>query len=287
VIHSFPLYIADWRECEDVMLMGLTERGLYFELLVYSYWQGDLPTDERSLRLIARCTDEEFSAAWPTVKPQFYQQDGRYRHTKVDEVRPRLESWRESRRRGADAVNKSRSSHAKAHAIAHAIPDAIANAKAHAIDTLERTPPSSSSSSSSSSSITPPPPLGGAAAARPRRKVTYPEDFEEAYGWYPRNEDKFPASKAWAKLTQADKDAALEGVKRQLPALNQKAKTDGISYIPLFTTWLNKRRWENGAIPMPTLFTTKPPADAVVSDTGWMTDQDRQELEELLARDTA
>ena len=129
--------------------------------------------------------------------------------------------------------------------------------------------------------------MGGAAAARPRRKVAYPEDFEEAYGWYPRNEDKFPASKAWAKLTQADKDAALEGVKRQLPALNQKAKTDGISYIPLFATWLNKRRWENVATPMPTLFTAKPPADAVVNDTSWMTDQDRRELEELLARDTA
>jgi len=38
---------------------------------------------------------------------------------------------------------------------------------------------------------------------------------------------------------------------------------------------------------MPTLFTAKPPADAVVNDTSWMTDQDRQELEELLARDTA
>ncbi|MGC4052912.1 MAG: DUF1376 domain-containing protein [Paludibaculum sp.] len=140
MIHSYPFYIADWRESETRLAMNCEERGLYWELLHYCWWEGSLPTDLNALRVIAGVTEREFKRSWPKCKPHFSQKDGRYHHAKVDAGRPKLEQWRESRREAGRSGGKAK-------AIAKA--DATANAKHEGV--AQPKPPSSSSSSSSSS----------------------------------------------------------------------------------------------------------------------------------------
>jgi len=98
MIHSYPWYIADWRSSEAVMSMSLEERGLYREMLDHCWEAGSLPADETILRKIAQVGEREWRRAWPKVRQQFHEREGRLWHPKVDEKWPGLEEWHRSRR---------------------------------------------------------------------------------------------------------------------------------------------------------------------------------------------
>jgi uncharacterized protein YdaU (DUF1376 family) len=98
-VHSYPWYIADWRESETRIDMTLEQRGLYRELLDACYREGSLPNDPRKLIALAGCTPREFSRSWPAVKPKFTESsDGRLENRRVTEVLVGLEHWHEQRR---------------------------------------------------------------------------------------------------------------------------------------------------------------------------------------------
>lgn len=99
MIHSYPWYFADWLQSETRFDLSLSERGLYRDLLDLCYQDGSIPYDERRLRLMAACGDEEFTLAWEKVKSMFTERDGRLYNEKVSEVRGRIEEWHEGRRR--------------------------------------------------------------------------------------------------------------------------------------------------------------------------------------------
>jgi len=105
-IHSYPWYFADWRSSEAVMAMTSEERGIYRELLDYCWEAGSLPADERLLQRMSLATDAEWRRSWSVVRQMFAERDGRLWHAKVDERRPELMRWHESRRaagrKGAD-----------------------------------------------------------------------------------------------------------------------------------------------------------------------------------------
>lgn len=135
MIHSFPFYVADWRDSEARLVLDSSEKLLYLELLFWCWKDGSLPLNEDVLAKISGMPLREFRAAWKNVQKQFYQQDGSWRHHKVEAERPRLENWREARREAGRKGGKAR-----------AESQAIAKAQ---LETVSK-PPSSSSSSSSS-----------------------------------------------------------------------------------------------------------------------------------------
>jgi hypothetical protein len=71
----------------------------------------------------------------------------------------------------------------------------------------------------------------------------YPSDFERAWNEYPtrdgKRQGKFPAFKAWKKLSEAEKAAARERIDRM-----NRAQAWG-KYIRNMATWINAKGWED------------------------------------------
>lgn len=98
MIHSYPWYVADWRQSETRIRLALPERAIYRELLDYCWAEGSLPTDEKTLAVICACDIREFRKSWKAVKQLFIEQDGRLTHHRVVAGRDKLQSWNEARR---------------------------------------------------------------------------------------------------------------------------------------------------------------------------------------------
>ena len=92
-----------------------------------------------------------------------------------------------------------------------------------------------------------------------------PEAFDVIWAAYPRKDSRQAAIRAWDKLKP---DRALcrvmyGALKRQCQS--EQWAEDGGKYIPMFSTWLNQRRWENQGVDLSLLKTPKLPA----SSGGW------------------
>lgn len=146
MIHSFPFYIADWRDSKARMRMNRMERCLYLELLIYCWGNGTLPADEPTLMAIAGFLPREFAAAWPKVRAEFVLVGDEFRHHKVDEKRPEVIQSKEDRKRGAEIANEVRR--------AKRLAGAERNAERNAGVDAQCTPPSSPSPSTTTT--TPP-----------------------------------------------------------------------------------------------------------------------------------
>lgn len=75
-----------------------------------------------------------------------------------------------------------------------------------------------------------------------------PEAFETFWKAYPRKDDRKAAIRAWDKL-KPDRELCrvmYAALKRQRSS-EQWAEADG-RYIPMFSTWLNGRKWENQGV---------------------------------------
>lgn len=69
--------------------------------------------------------------------------------------------------------------------------------------------------------------------------------FEEFWELYPKKEAKKPAARVWAKMVFEDRLAAMAGVRRWIAS----GRWADPQYIPLATSFLNQRRWEDEIIP--------------------------------------
>jgi uncharacterized protein YdaU (DUF1376 family) len=194
------------------------------ELFIFCWIDGFIPSDENELIAITGLDKRDFRAAWKRVQEQFYLQDGVYRHHKIDEGRPRLESWREGRSKGAKATNDSR---AKAKAIASAN------------GALKRTPPSSSSSSSEEK---PPTPFYA-------ELDDEPEDLaRDLYAMWPekrRNTLKGIMDEIVAILSTSGPNA-----ERDIARIRENAKAyldsqDDLEFCMGLAKWLRKGEWQN------------------------------------------
>ncbi len=109
MIHSYPWYIADWRGSEDVACMSCEARGVYRELLDFCWEIGSLPTDEESLRRMARAERREWARAWPVVSRLFHiGDDNRLHHDKIDAKRESIVSVKDSRSKSASKAAVAR-----------------------------------------------------------------------------------------------------------------------------------------------------------------------------------
>lgn len=94
-------------------------------------------------------------------------------------------------------------------------------------------------------------PQTAAKSKPPKRKKASPkedydlEGFNAFYAAYPRHEGKEAALKAWNKLAP---DVVLQeqmGKALEVQKQSQQWRKDGGQYIPMPSTWLNGRRWED------------------------------------------
>jgi uncharacterized protein YdaU (DUF1376 family) len=99
MIQSYPWYIADWRDSETRIKLTLAERGLYRELIDYCYLEGSLPADRSQIKLLSASDGHDFARAWIKVQTLFdlvsTPNGKRFVHSKVTEVRERLEAYHE------------------------------------------------------------------------------------------------------------------------------------------------------------------------------------------------
>jgi len=108
VVHSYPVYIADWRDSETRMRLTLEQRGLLWELIFYAAREGSLPTDRESLIKIAGSVPKEFDRAWTALKQCFYESEGRLHHRKVDETLSEMEAYKIKQSQNGSAGSKVR-----------------------------------------------------------------------------------------------------------------------------------------------------------------------------------
>lgn len=95
-----------------------------------------------------------------------------------------------------------------------------------------------------------------------------PEAFDVLWAAYPRKDSRQAAIRAWDKLKP---DRALcrvmyDALKRQ--CRSEQWAEDGGRYIPMFSTWINQRRWENQGVDL-SLLRASPPRS---TPGGWAPD---------------
>ena len=67
-------------------------------------------------------------------------------------------------------------------------------------------------------------------------------DFELFWRHYPRKIAKRTAARAWMRLTDAEKAAALEALPRHCRIWARRGE---MQFVPHAATWLNQARWED------------------------------------------
>jgi uncharacterized protein YdaU (DUF1376 family) len=123
-MESYPFYFDDWRKSEAVFKMTLAQRGLYRELLDWTWEKGSIPDDPEMLRSWCRVESKLWRSCWPGVREQFViGPDGRLHNEKVDEKRPKVLSDKENSRRKAQVAAAARWSNKDAPSIAQAMPE--------------------------------------------------------------------------------------------------------------------------------------------------------------------
>lgn len=96
-----------------------------------------------------------------------------------------------------------------------------------------------------------------------------PEAFEKLWAIYPRKDSRKATIRAWDKLKP---DRALcrvmyFAIKRQ--RRSEQWNEAGGKYIPMFSTWLNGRRWENEGVDLSLLDRSQEPTEPI---GGWLPD---------------
>lgn len=95
-IQSYPWYTSDWILSETRLGMNLAERGLYRDLIDFAYEHGSIPSCRVQLMRISCTTRREFERAWPKVREQFEERDGRLYNEKVTNIRNKLQAYRDA-----------------------------------------------------------------------------------------------------------------------------------------------------------------------------------------------
>ncbi len=179
------------------MAMTLEQRGLYRELIDHCWECGSAPLDEVVLIKITQCGEREFRRAWPIVKKQFFEKDGRLHHAKVDERKPSLDAWHENRR---EAGRKGGLSKSASSAKSSAKPEVQADLK-----------PSASASASPTSDLQ----EQGETHTQPIARAPNPpraadlnghtsQRFAEFWNAYPRQQNQDAACREWCSVVSIE-----------------------------------------------------------------------------------
>lgn len=199
-----PLYVADY--LADTAHLSALENGAYL-MLIMNYWQrgNPLPAGDAQLARIARLTADEWSAVRPALSDFFSEQDGQWHHGRIEAELAKVRD-KSAKASSAGKASAQRKSNERLTPVEQTFNHTDTDTD------IEERPLSETSSDESK-------PDGK------RKRVAYPEQFEEFWKSYPTdpNMAKVEAFKAWQKLDADDRGRA-------------------IATLPAFKTWVKQQR---------------------------------------------
>lgn len=77
---AFQFYVYEWRASRAVQRMSFAQRGMYLEMLCEQWEKGSLPDCPRACADALGGTEEEWIAAWPTLRRKFVDRRSRSRN---------------------------------------------------------------------------------------------------------------------------------------------------------------------------------------------------------------
>ena len=217
---SMPFFVGDYLSSRKVRMMTPSERGIYTHLLFQIWQDGPIEDDERTLVLLADCDRSEFRKAWPVVSEMFVKgKDELLRNDKLEEVRESALRLKQNRSKaGSKGGSKTQ---AKPKQESTSIPDQTI--PLHSTPNQTKTEPPIS-------------PKGDGSG------------FEEFWKSYPsgRKVGKKAALRSWKKLKPSEKlcRKIVDSVRKQTASQHFEG-SNGQSFIPNPSTWLNQGRWED------------------------------------------
>jgi hypothetical protein len=218
---SYPWYPDDWLTSPTRLKMSPESRAIYRDLLDYCFRDGSIPIDDHVLMLMAAVTPAVWRRAWPAVQAELIERDGRYTHGKVEDVRPRVEAWHESRKMNGKLGGRPK-----------------ASGKPSGYPSANLVPKPSSSSSTTTTIHTPLPPFAD-------------DLFEQIWNAYPaKGRTRRPMCEGYYAelMTAANGDAAALHQRILTPLLPggawERSKTWGSGYVFALSDYLANRRWQ-------------------------------------------
>lgn len=103
-----PWYVKDWIASEDRARMTYEARGVYRDLLDYSWLHHGLPTDHTTIANWLGISLRKFGLIWGMIAACFQEEDGRYVNRKQEEVRQDLDAYRVRKQEAGRAGGKKR-----------------------------------------------------------------------------------------------------------------------------------------------------------------------------------
>lgn len=103
-----PWYVKDWIASEDRARMTYEARGVYRDLLDYSWLHQGLPADHGTIANWLGVTVRKFALIWTMIAPCWQERDGRYVNRKQEEVRRDLDAYRSRKQKAGSAGGKKR-----------------------------------------------------------------------------------------------------------------------------------------------------------------------------------
>ncbi|MQT83960.1 DUF1376 domain-containing protein [Pseudomonas sp. FSL R10-2964] len=218
-------YVADY--LADTTHLTAEEHGAYM-LLLFSYWQTGKPLRIDRLATVARIPNDRWPSVAETLSEFFH-------ITETHWIQFRVESDLESV--NSKVVTASNAGKASAKAKALKKQQELNDRSTSVDDPLQRNGNHIDTDTDTDKNRTTPLPPEG-------------EDlFPKFWALYPRKQDKAKAQKAWAKLKVTDDlfNLIAKGLAAQVVSADWIK--DGGKYIPMPTTWLNGKRWEDEVKP--------------------------------------
>ena len=220
-------YVADY--LADTTHLTAEEHGAYM-LLLFSYWQTGKPLRIDRLATVARIPNDRWPSVAETLSEFFH-------ITETHWIQFRVESDLESV--NSKVVTASNAGKASAKAKALKKQQELNDRSTSVDDPLQRNGnhiDTDTDTDTDKNRTTPLPPEG--------------EDlFPKFWALYPRKQDKAKAQKAWTKLKVTDDLFSLIAKGLAAQVVSADWIKDGGKYIPMPTTWLNGKRWEDEVKP--------------------------------------
>ncbi len=217
----FPLYASDFDM--DTATWENDEIGAYLRLLIYEWVNGKLPNDTYKLSKIVRESQKKFIGKWKNLSTKFIcDGNGFLINQKMENVRLEQAKYINSQKeKGIKSAQKRWG-------------DRITPV----ITTVtKRLQPEGNPSSSISSSI----------SKDKKNKDIYSECFLNFWDSYPKKIGKGKAWEEWEKISPAPSDVLLLEMLNKIKSFKQTQqwRKDGGQFIPLPSTWLHQKRWED------------------------------------------
>lgn len=242
-----PLEIEPWTK--KTARLSAAARGAYMDLLL-AYWRGEeLPAnDDDALMRLARCTETEWKAVWPKVRPFFFQDGDVLRQARADEEKAKANQNYETKASNGEAGGKASGKQRRSKKEAND----KANTEAEPKQTASE-PPSASEHTSTleHSSDEESPPVVPKGTALPRAFAEwYSGEGIDGYDGYPHKVGRDAALRAWEKRakegTLPDVLVLIDATERYIASKNPEH-----SYANP-ATWIAQARWLDQPAPRAT-----------------------------------